>query len=102
MTWESAAGVMIVQPAALVETDSICRGSTDSIISGRAGACGAVAARALIFVAGARGVRRSFRSSADNDHFGMRKSLGERIRKERPARGSWVAPFRERFECDPP
>src|SRR3954454_3766368 len=88
MTWESAAGVITVQPPAFVETDRNRRGSTDSITSGRA--------RGAAFVvidadrADARKTRRNIRRSADHNHFDMRQFPGERdSERTGPPRGSW-------------
>src|SRR6476469_9083797 len=87
MTRESAAGVITVQPPAFVETDRNCRGSTDSIMSGRA--------RRAAFVvnaegAGARKTRRTIRSSADHNHFVIKPFPGERdSERTARARGSW-------------
>src|SRR3954469_524095 len=78
MTWESAAGVITVQPPAFVGADRNRRGSTDSITSGRA--------RGAAFVvidadrAGARNTRRNIRISADHNHWIMQPFPGEGIR----------------------
>src|SRR5438105_1592206 len=100
MTRESAAGVMTVHPPALVETDSICRGSTDSIISGRAGGA---AFFAIVFVGagrpGAWNTGRSSRSSADHNHWIMQPFPGEGIRgRNTPPVGRGRRRFRLRNE----
>src|SRR3954452_20647994 len=97
MTCASAGGVITVQPPALVETDRNRRGSTDSITNGRAG-------RGAAFVvdaegAGARETRRSIRSSADHNHFGIKPFPGERdSERTARARGSWARTSGLRFE----